>query len=162
LRWLPYFPARPGANPTVSDRRSIVRLDRWQTSGSHRMFRTSCRPAVNFPTCVGVLPPARPMITSDSHLVLILQLDSGPITQLSPVVVATFSLRCLLLRLAACAACRPSATPAANFRLASAVLLHRLHRCSIRSACAVRLYLRLGLRCTPCFHRTLHRRRSRR
>jgi hypothetical protein len=92
------------------------------------MFRTSCRPAVNFPTCVGVLPPARPMITSDSHLVLILQLGSCPTTRLSPVIVATFSLRCLLLRLAACAACRPSATPAANFRLASAVLLHRLHR----------------------------------
>jgi len=128
LRWLPYFPARPGANPTVSDRRSIVRLGRWQTSGSHRMFRTSCRPGVNFPTCVGVLPPARPMITSDSHLVLILQLGSCPTIRLSPAVVATFSLRRLLLRLAACAACRPSATPAANFRLASAVLLHRLHR----------------------------------
>jgi hypothetical protein len=55
--------------PSGSDRCFLAWLDRWQASGLHRMLRTADRLAADFPTCVGVRPPARPAITPDSHLV---------------------------------------------------------------------------------------------
>jgi hypothetical protein len=130
--------------PSGSDRCFLAWLDRWQASGLHRMLRTADRLAADFPTCVGVRPPARPAITPDSHLVS--SFSSAGLT-------ASSSHR-LPSQPPACAGCccssnsrwrlPPVATPASNLRLASAALLPALP-VSAHPACAACAYLRLGL-----------------
>ncbi len=109
FRRLLSLPARPVANFPGSDRRSIIRLDRWQEPPTC----AGC-PALpidlsaNLPTCAGVLPPARLATTSDSHLALILQLGWLNDLRLSPAAMS---------QLSACAVC------CCNLQLALAVAL---------------------------------------
>jgi hypothetical protein len=98
LRLLARSSARPKADFPGSDRCFLAWLDRWQAPGFHRMLRTSCRLAANLPTCVGVQPPARPAITSDSHLASSFSSAGSNNLRLSPSVVAACGLRPVLLQ----------------------------------------------------------------
>jgi hypothetical protein len=137
------LPARPWANPPA--RIGVFPLG--STGGKHPAFTV----------CYAL--PTDWRLTFQLALVSVLQLGLRLLPlhiwrrpsarlvsnlRLSPSVVATFSLRCLLLRPSACAVCRPSATPAANLRLASAVPRPALP-VSLYPACAEHRYLRLGL-----------------
>jgi hypothetical protein len=136
LRWLPYFPARPGANPTVSDRRSTAWLDWWQTSGSHRLLRTSNRPSVNLPACAGVPPSARPAATSDSHRSRFF----------SPARVQPSGFRRRLLQPSACAVC----CCGCQLALPSARLPHRPRTSDSHRLFLYRLYRFQVARLAPC------------
>jgi len=114
----------------------------------------------DLPTCVGVLPPARPATNC--------RLTSGadpsarhvPNFRLSPVVVAAFSLRLLPLRLLQLALAVARLPYRRRTSDSHRLLRHPALPVSIRPTCVGRFYLRLGLRCTPCFNRTLHRRQA--
>ncbi len=147
--------------PSGSDRCFLAWLDRWQAPDSHRVLRASDRLAANLPTCVGVPPPARPAITPDPHLA----------SSFSSAGLAASGSHRLPLQRSACAncCCNPQlALAAAPFCHTGCEPPTRIGcsppalPVSTRPARAVRVYLRLGLRCTPCLHRTLHRRLSRR
>jgi hypothetical protein len=98
LRLLARSSARPLADFPGSDRCCPAWLDRWQAPGFHRVLRTSCRLAADLPTCVGVPPPARPAVTSDSHLASSFSSAGLNNLRLSPSVVAGSGLRLPLLQ----------------------------------------------------------------
>ena len=116
-----------------------------KTPDFRRLFRTSDRPLADLPAFAGVSPRARLATTSDSHLVLILQLGwlNGP--RFSPIAVRSFRLA-------------PSATATSSSHWLLPLLPYRRWTSdsrrlfnppalpvSIRPACATRFYLRLGL-----------------
>jgi hypothetical protein len=151
-----------GGQPSGSDRCSVLRLDRWQAPGFHRLLCASVRPGADLPACAGVHPPARPATNcrltpgADSSARLV------PNFRLSPVVVAAFGLRLLLLRLLQLAL-GVARLPYRRRTSDSHRLLRRpASPVSTHSTCVECSYFRLGLRCTPCFDWTLHRRTSRR
>ena len=134
--------------PPGSDRCFLAWLDRWQAPDSHRVLRASDRLAANPPTCVGVLPPARPAMTPDSHLAS--SFSSAGLT-------ASGSRRPPLQRSArATRCCSPQlALVAAPFRHTGSQEPTRIGYpspalpVSTRPTFAVRAYLRLGLLMHP-------------
>lgn len=122
LRLLLPTPARPQADFPGSDRCGFAQLDRWLTSDSHRLLRTSDRPMAIHSACT-----ERPLHrlgrrSAPTHTGFCSFSSAGwttsgfhrPLSQHQ-----ACALRCRNLQLALAVA--PFATPAANFRLASAV-----------------------------------------
>ena len=130
-----------GGQLPVSDRRCIAQLDRLRTSDSRRLFRASGRPAAISSTRVerSFLRQGR-QSTSDSH-------RRRPLARLAQPPVFT-----------GCCPCPPAGSASDLHRL-----LHPPASPAVnRSTFVEQPHFRLGLRCTPCFNRTLHRRLGRR
>ena len=91
LRRLPCTPARPGANFSGSDRRSFVRLARWQAFGFRRLLRASDRSAADFPACAGAHPLTRPTINFRLTPGVYPSARLVSVNRLSPLAVATLA-----------------------------------------------------------------------
>jgi len=88
-------PARPVADFPGSDRRSVVRLDRWQTSDFRRRYALPFDLRLTFQLSLASFLRQGRGPTFDSHRILILQLGSCP----------TSGSHRLLLQPSACAVC---------------------------------------------------------
>jgi len=126
-----------------SDRRSVVRLDRWRTSDSHRRYALPFDLWLTFQLALASFLRQGRGPTFDSHRILILQLGSCPTSgshrlllqpRLAPSAAAVSGLRQLP---PVCHACGELPTRIGLFCPPASPVL-------IRSACALRFYFRLG------------------